>query len=147
MALADLNPRSTSKYLIAADLTNQSGRLLTIDSAASSTAGVTVLKLCTAETQIPVAAVVVGAASDSGSYPGYATSCEIYDTLIGCFDGAVAGAAGVTAGARVCSSAAGTFDNSANPLGAGDYTVGIAQTTAAAGEQFTIKFLVYKREA
>ena len=36
MALADLNPRSTSKYLIAADLTNQSGRLLTIDVAASS---------------------------------------------------------------------------------------------------------------
>ena len=147
MALADLNPRSTSKYLIAQDLTGGEGRLLTIDAAATATAGVTVLDVSNNASDVPVGIVVVGAASDSGSYPGYATSCEIYDTLIGCFDGAVAGAAGVTAGARVSSSAAGTFDNSTNPLGAGDYTVGIAQTSALAGEQFTIKFLVYKREA
>ena len=141
MALADLNPRSTSKYLIAADLTTQSGRLLTIDTAASSTAGVTVLKLCTAETQVPVAAVVVGAASDSGSYPGYATSCEIYDTLIGCFDGAIADASGVTAGDAVMGAAAGAF-KTAGALAAGDFVVGYALTDAAAGEQFTIKFNV-----
>jgi hypothetical protein len=147
MALADLNPRSTSKYLINADLTGAEGKLLTINVSATVTAGVTVLELANNASDVPVAIVVVGAASDSGSYPGYATSAEFYDTLIGCFDGAVAGSSGVTAGARVCSSAAGTFDNCANPLGAGDYTVGIAQTTAAAGEQFTIKFLVYKREA
>lgn len=147
MALADLNPRSTSKYLINADLTGEDGKLLTINAADSATNGVTTLELSNNASDIPVGIVVVGAASDSGTYPGYATSCEIYDTLIGCFDGAVAGASGVTAGARVCSSAAGTFDNAVNPLGAGDYTVGIAQTSAAAGEQFTIKFLVYKREA
>ena len=147
MALADLNPRSTSKYLINADLTGADGKLLTINAADSATNGITTLELANNASDVPVGIVVVGAASDSGSYPGYATSCEIYDTLIGCFDGAVAGAAGVTAGARVCSSAAGTFDNCANPLGAGDYTVGIAQTSALAGEQFTIKFLVYKREA
>ena len=141
MALADLNPRSTSKYLIAADLTNQSGRLLTIDVAASSAAGVPVLKLCTAETQVPVAAVVVGAASDSGSYPGYATSCEIYDTLIGCFDGAIAGVGGVTAGDAIMGAAAGAFVTAA-ALGAGDFVVGYALTDAAAGEQFTIKFNV-----
>ena len=147
MALADLNPRSTSKYLINADLTAAAGKLLTINAADSATNGVTTLELANNASDIPVAIVVVGAASDSGSYPGYATSCEIYDTLIGCFDGAVAGGSGVTAGARVSSSAAGTFDNAVTPLGAGDYTVGIAQTSAAAGEQFTIKFLVYKREA
>lgn len=147
MALADLNPRSTSKYLIAADLTGAEGKLLTINAAATATAGVTVLELSNNAADVPVGVVVVGAASDSGSYPDYATSCEIYDTLIGCFDGAIAGASGVTAGSRVSSSAAGTFDNSVSPLGAGDYTVGIAQTSAAAGEQFTIKFLVYKREA
>jgi hypothetical protein len=147
MALADLNPRSTSKYLINADLTADAGKLLTINAADSATNGVTTLELANNASDVPVGIVVVGAASDSGSYPGYATSCEIYDTLIGCFDGAVAGASGVTAGARVSSSAAGTFDNSVGPLGVGDYTVGIAQTSAAAGEQFTIKFLVYKREA
>ena len=147
MALADLNPRSTSKYLIKADLSAAAGKLLTINAADSATNGVTTLELANNASDIPVGIVVVGAASDSGSYPGYATSLEIYDTLIGCFDGALAGASGVTAGARVCSSAAGTFDDCVNPLGAGDYTVGIAQTTAAAGEQFTIKFLVYKREA
>ena len=141
MALADLNPRSTSKYLIASDLTNQSGRLLTIDVAASSTAGVAVLKLCTAETEVPVAAVVVGAASDTGTYPGYATSCEIYDTLIGCFDGAIADAAGVTAGDAVMGAAAGAFKTAAG-LAAGDFVVGYALTDAAAGEQFTIKFNV-----
>ena len=41
MALADLNPRSTSKYLIAADLTGAAGKLLTIDIGATATAGVT----------------------------------------------------------------------------------------------------------
>ena len=141
MALADLNPRSTSKFLIAADLTAQSGRLLTIDVAASSAAGVTVLKLCTAETQVPIAAVVVGAASDSGTYPGYATSCEFYDTLTGCFDGAIAGGGGVTAGDAVMGAAAGAFVTAAG-LAAGDFVVGYALTDAAAGEQFTIKFNV-----
>jgi len=147
MALADLNPRSTSKYLINADLTGAEGKLLTINAADSATNGVTTLELANNASDVPVAIVVVGAASDSGTYPGYATSAEFYDTLIGCFDGAVAGASGVTAGARVCSSAAGTFNNAVTPLGSGDYTVGIALTSAAAGEQFTIKFLVYKREA
>ena len=139
MALADLNPRSTSKYLIAADLTGAEGKLLTIDIAATATAGVTVLKLATAATDLPVGVVVVGAASDSGSYPGYATSCEIYDTLIGCFDGALAGTAGVTAGDGVEGAATGFIVAGA---GAGDFVVGYALTSAAAGEQFTIKFNV-----
>jgi hypothetical protein len=147
MALADLNPRSTLKFLINADLTGEDGKLLTINAAASASNGVTTLELANNASDVPVGIVVVGAAADTGSYPGYATSCEIYDTLIGCFDGALAGASGVTAGARVCSNASGSFDNCTSPLGAGDYTVGIAQTTAAADEQFTIKFLVYKREA
>jgi hypothetical protein len=147
MALADLNPRSTSKYLIKTDLTGAEGKLLTINAADSATNGVTTLELANNASDIPVGIVVVGAAADTGIYPGYATSCEIYDTLIGTFDGALAGASGVTAGARVCSNASGSFDNCVSPLGVGDYTVGIAQTTAAAGDQFTIKFLVYKREA
>lgn len=147
MALADLNPRSTSKYFIKTNLTGAEGKLLTINATDSATLGVTTLELANNAADVPVGIVVVGAASDTGTYPGYATSCEIYDTLIGAFDGALAGASGVTAGARVCSNASGSFDNCASPLGAGDYTVGIALTSAAAGEQFTIKFLVYKREA
>jgi hypothetical protein len=146
MALADLNPRSTLKFLINADLTGAEGKLLTIN-AADSANGITTLELANNASDVPVGIVVVGAASDTGTYPDYATSCEIYDTLIGCFDGALAGASGVTAGARVCSNASGSFDNCVSPLGAGDYTVGIALTSAAAGDQFTIKFLVYKREA
>ena len=141
MALADLNPRSTSKYLIASDLTGAEGKLLTIDTAATSSAGVTVLKLALAASSVPVGVVVVGAASDSGSYPDYATSCEFYDTLIGCFDGAVAGASGVTAGDAVMGAAAGAFVTAAS-LAAGDFVVGYALTDAAAGEQFTIKFNV-----
>lgn len=147
MALADLNPRSTLKFLINTDLTGYDGTLLTINAADSATNGVTTLEVANNASDVPVGIVVVGAASDSGSYPGYATSCEIYDTLIGCFDGALAGASGVTAGARVCVNANGSFDNCVSPLGVGDYTVGIALTSAAADEQFTIKFLVYKREA
>lgn len=139
MALADLNPRSTSKYLIAANLTGAEGKLLTIDTLATATAGVTVLNLASGPAQLPVGVVVVGAASDSGSYPGYATSCEIYDTLIGCFDGALAGAGGVTAGDAVEGAASGFIV--ATPA-AGDFVVGYALTSAAAGEQFTIKFNV-----
>jgi hypothetical protein len=139
MALADLNPRSTSKYLIAADLTGAAGKLLTIDIGATATAGVTVLKLATSSDQVPVGVVVVGAASDTGIYPGYATSCEIYDTLIGCFDGALAGTAGVTSGDSVAGDSTGFVV--AGP-GAGDFVVGYALTPAAAGQQFTIKFNV-----
>ena len=140
MALADLNPRSTSKYLIAADLTGAEGKLLTIDSFATGLAGVPVLTIATAETDVPVGVVVVGAASDSGSYPGYATSCEIYDTLIGCFDGALAGFGGVTAGAAVVCSGSGDFVVAAPA--AGDFVVGYALTDANVNEQFTIKFNV-----
>lgn len=143
MALADLNPRSTSKYNIAADLTTQSGRLLTIDVAATSLSGVTTLKLAVAKTEVPVAVVVVGAASDSGTYPAYATSCELYDTLIGCFDGAIAGTGGVTNGQTIMAGAAGSFVTAAG-IGANDFVVGYALTDAAAGEQFTIKFNVTK---
>lgn len=139
MALADLNPRSTSKYLISQDLTGYEGKLLRIDIAATVTAGVTVLRPAGSADQLPVGVVVVGAASDSGSYPGYATSCEIYDTLIGCFDGALAGTGGVTAGDAVSGDGSGFV--TATP-GAGDFVVGYALTSAAAGEQFTIKFAV-----
>ena len=141
MALADLNPRSTLKFLAKTDLTGAAGKLLTVNISDSATAGVAVLELANADTDLPVGIVVVGAASDSGSYPGYATSCEIYDTLIGCFDGAIAGAGGVTVGAAVKCDAYGTFIVSTSP-GAGVFTIGYALTAAAAGEQFTIKFAV-----
>jgi hypothetical protein len=140
MALADLNPRSTLKFLIDADFTGADGLLATIDIAATATAGVTVLTAYTGATDLPIGVVVVGAASDSGSYPGYATSCEIYDTLIGCFDGAIAGTGGVTAGDSVAGEAGGAFVTTS--ASAGDYIVGYALTDAVAGEQFTIKFNV-----
>lgn len=142
MALADLNPRSTLKFLIKTDLTGAEGKLLTINTTDTATYGVTVLELANAATDIPVGVVVVGAASDSGSYPGYATSCEIYDTLIGCFDGALAGTGGVTAGDALEANSSGAFI-AATPS-AGDFVVGYALTSAAAGEQFTIKFGVTK---
>ena len=141
MALADLNPRSTSKYFIKTDLTGAEGKLLTINASDSATLGVTTLELANNASDIPVGIVVVGAASDTGTYPGYATSCEIYDTLIGCFDGAIADASGVTAGDAVMGAAAGAFKTAAG-LAAGDFVVGYALTDAAAGEQFTIKFNV-----
>jgi len=141
MALADLNPRSTLKFLLNADATTAAGKLLTINGADSDTNGVTTLQVATAATQVPVGIVVVGAASDSGSYPGYATSCEIYDTLIGCFDGALAGGT-ITSGAAVEVDATGRFIV-ATPS-AGDFVIGFAMTGAAAGEQFTIKFAVTK---
>ena len=140
MALADLNPRSTSKYLITADLTADAGKLLTLKVGDTSALGVTTLQIATSPADLPVGVVVVGAASDSGSYPGYATSCEIYDTLIGCFDGAIAGSGGVTNGDAVACDGSGTFVTAAPS--AGDFIVGYALTDAAAGEQFTIKFNV-----
>lgn len=140
MALADLNPRSTSKYLINGDLTAEAGKLLTIKTSDTSTLGVTTLQIATSAADLPVGVVVVGAASDTGIYPGYATSCEIYDTLIGCFDGAIAGPGGVTNGQAVECDGSGTFIT-ADPV-AGSFIVGYALTNAAAGEQFTIKFNV-----
>ena len=141
MALADLNPRSTSKYFINADLTGADGKLLTINAADSATNGVTTLELANNASDVPVGIVVVGAASDSGSYPGYATSLEIYDTLIGCFDGALAGGT-ITCGAAVEADSTGRFIV-ATPS-AGDFVIGYAMTAAVVGEQFTIKFNVTK---
>ena len=145
MALADLNPRSTLKFLLNADLTAAAGKLVTINASDSATNGVTTIELANSATDIPVGIVVVGAASDSGSYPGYATSCEIYDTLIGCFDGALAGGT-IACGDLVVADGTGRFVAAATP-GAGDYVVGNAMTAAVAGEQFTIKFAAYKRIA
>jgi hypothetical protein len=141
MALADLNPRSTLKFLANEDLADAAGKLLTINVTDSATNGVATLELATSATDVPVGIVVVGAASDSGSYPGYATSCEIYDSLIGCFDGALAGGT-ITCGAAVEVDATGRFIV-ATPS-AGDFIIGFAMTAAAAGEQFTIKFAVTK---
>ena len=141
MALADLNPRSTLKFLANADLTDAAGKLLTINISDSATNGVATLELANAPTDVPVGIVVVGAASDSGSYPGYATSCEIYDSLIGCFDGALAGGT-ITCGAAVEVDSTGRFIV-ATPS-AGDFIIGFAMTEAVAGEQFTIKFAVTK---
>jgi hypothetical protein len=141
MALADLNPRSTLKFLLNADLTAAAGKLVTINASDSATNGVTTIELANSATDIPVGIVVVGAASDSGSYPGYATSCEIYDTLIGCFDGALAGGT-VAAGDAVEADGTGRFVT-ASPS-AGDFVIGFAMTSANSGEQFTIKFAVTK---
>jgi len=139
MALADLNPRSTLKFLAKADLTGAEGKLLTLNVTDSATNGVATLELANAVTDVPVGIVVVGAASDTGTYPGYATSCEIYDTLIGCFDGALAGGT-ITCGAAVEVDSTGRFIV-ATPL-AGDFIIGFAMTAATVGEQFTIKFAV-----
>lgn len=144
MALADLNPKSTLKYLIKTDLTGQEGKLLTINATDTATFGVTVLELANAIGDLPVAVVVVGAASDSGTYPGTATNCEIYDTLSGCFDGALSGAA-IVAGTIVACDATGRFQTASGALASGDWVVGSAMTPANnAGEQFTIKFQPFR---
>jgi len=141
MALANLNPRSTLKFLIASDFTGGEGGIVTIDGAATATAGVTVLKPATVATDVPVGIIVVGAASDSGTYPDYATNCEIYDTLIGCFDGALCGYGGsITAGDAVGCDGSGLFTQAGT--GSGDFVIGYAMTSASEGEQFTIKFNV-----
>jgi hypothetical protein len=141
MALANLNPRSTLKFLIASDFTGGEGAIVTIDAAATATAGVTVLKGADNSNQIPVGIIVVGAASDSGTYPDYATNCEIYDTLIGCFDGALCGYGGlINAGDAVSCDGSGLFTQAST--GTGDFVIGYAMTGASEGEQFTIKFNV-----
>jgi len=144
MALADLNPRSTLKFLINADLTGAEGKLLTINATDTAAAGVTVLELANSINDLPVAIVVVGAASDSGNYPDYATSCEVYDTFAGCFDGALAGAA-ILPGTVVSCDSTGRFQTATGALAAGNWVVGSAMTeTSNAGEQFTIKFSPFR---
>jgi len=141
MALADLNPKSTLKYLIKTDLTGLEGKILTINAADTATYGVTVLEVANSIQDVPVGVVVVGAASDSGTYPGTATNCEIYDTLAGAFDGALSGAA-ITAGTVVAADATGRFQTASGALASGDWVIGVALTPANnAGEQFTIMFL------
>ena len=144
MALADLNPRSTLKYLIKTDLTGLEGKILTLNATDTATFGVAVLELANSIQDVPVAVIVVGAASDSGTYPGTATNCEIYDTLAGCFDGALSGAA-IVAGTVVAADSTGRFQTASGALASGDYVIGVALTPAAnAGEQFTIKFLPFR---
>jgi hypothetical protein len=141
MALANLNPRSTLKFLIASDFTGGEGRIVTIDIAATATAGVTVLKAATSAGDIPVGVIVVGAASDSGTYPDYATNCEIYDTLIGCFDGALCSGLGpISAGDSVFCDTSSAFTGGS--VGPSEFVIGYALTPASPGGQFTIKFNV-----
>lgn len=101
------------------------------------------VSLATAKTQIPYGIVVVGANSVDGTGTGSvaASALEIVDA-IGCVVQATAGTGGVTAGAFVSIGAASHFVAASTTVG--DYNWGLALTSAAAGEQFLLRFQPFK---
>jgi hypothetical protein len=122
--------------LITADLSDYEGHGVFLSDVGEIT-------LATAKTDIPYGVIVVGANSADGTGTGLvaASALEIVDAL-GCVVQAVAGTGGVSAGSLVSIGAASHFvAASATP---GDYVWGLALQSAAAGEQFLMRFQPFK---
>jgi len=122
--------------LVTADLSDYEGHGVYLSDAGEIT-------LATAKTQIPYGVVVVGANSvdGTGTGPVAASALEIVDAL-GCVVQATAGTGGVVAGAFVSIGAASHFVAASTTLG--DYNWGLALQSAAAGEQFLMRFQPFK---
>jgi hypothetical protein len=122
--------------LVTADLSDYEGHGVYL----SDTGEVT---LATAKTQIPYGVIVVGANSvdGTGTGPVAASALEIVDAL-GCVVQATAGTGGVVAGAFVSIGGASHFVAASTT--AGDYNWGLALQSAAAGEQFLMRFQPFK---
>ncbi len=100
------------------------------------------ITLATAKTDIPYGVIVVGADSvNGGAGPVAASALEIVDAL-GCVVQAVAGTGGVSAGTLVSIGAASHFVAASTTPG--DYVWGLALQSAAAGEQFLMRFQPFK---
>jgi len=100
------------------------------------------ITLATAKTDIPYGVIVVGADSvNGGAGPVAASALEIVDA-VGCVVQCTAGTGGVTAGAFVSIGAASHFVAASTTPG--DYVWGLALQSAAAGEQFLMRFQPFK---
>lgn len=123
--------------LLTADLSNFEGCGVVL----SGTAEVT---LAAAKTEIPYGIIVVGANSEDGTGTGpvAASALEIVDA-IGCVVQCIAGTGGVTAGAFVSIDAA-TSRFVAASVTATHYNWGLALQTAAAGDQFLMRFQPFR---
>lgn len=134
MALGNLTYKTPVKIsLIGDDLTACAGYVVTLGIPEG-------VALCTSLSSRPFGVVTVGAPSITGTYPGQilAGALEIVDAY-GAVIPAMAGGAGVTFGQAVSVTAAGTLEDST--AGSGDWIVGYALSTAAAGESFLLQFM------
>ena len=133
MALGNLTYKTINKIAgIESDLTAKAGYCLKLTN--PYTVGI-----CDSVADRPYGIVVVGAPSVDGTYPGQvlAGALEIVDAY-GAVVVAMAGGAGVTFGQAVTVTATGTLEDSTG--GSGDWIVGYALSTAAAGESFLLSF-------
>lgn len=143
MALGSLTYKTPVKIaLIEQDLTNRAGYVVTLT-------GPETVGLATSPAVRPFGVITVGAPSIDGNYPGQilAGALEIVDAY-GAVIPAMAGGTGVTFGAPVTAVntdpgppvvIGGTLEDSTG--GAGDWIVGYALSSAAAGESFLLQFM------
>lgn len=134
MALGSLTYKTPVKIAnIASDLTAKAGFIVSLTA-------VDRVALSVAMTSRPFGVIVVGCDSlTPGTYPSQiaAGALEIVDAY-GAVIVAMAGGAGVTFNTAVSVTAAGDCEDST--AGVGDWVVGYALSTAAAGESFLLSF-------
>jgi hypothetical protein len=142
MALGSLTYKTPVKIaLIGSNLTDKAGFIVTL----ANPFGV---ELANAVADRPYGVIVVGCDSlTPGSYPSQiaAGALEIVDAY-GATIVAMAGGTGVTFGSAVCVTANGDC-NDAPALGAGEWIVGYALSTAPAGDSFLLSFQPVRTQA
>ena len=142
MALGSLTYKTPVKIShIAQDLTTKAGFVVSLQVEYG-------VGLATAANLRPYGVIVVGCDSlTPGTYPSQiaAGALEIVDAY-GATIVAMAGGTGVTFGSAVCVTATGALNN-IPALGAGEWIVGYALSTAAAGESFLLSFQPVKQQA
>ena len=143
MALGNLTYKTPVKIAgIGTDLTDKAGYCLKLVNPVA-------VDLCDSVADRPYGIVVVGAPTIDGTYPGQilAGALEIVDAY-GAVVVAMAGGSGVTFGQAVTVVApvvgpqvipGGTLENTS--AGSGDWIVGYALSSAAAGESFLLQFM------
>lgn len=135
MALGNLTYKTPVKIsLIGSDLTNKAGYVVTL-------ASPEYVVLCNTTAARPYGVITVGCDSlTPGTYPSQiaAGALEIVDAY-GAVIVAMAGGAGVSFGSAVTVYADGTLENSS--ASTGDWIVGYALSSAAAGESFLLQFM------
>jgi hypothetical protein len=135
MALGSLTYKTPVKIAgIGSNLTDKAGFIVSLTAEE-------VVGLTTAANLRPYGVIVVGCDSlTPGTYPSQsaAGALEIVDAY-GATIVAMAGGTGVTFGSAVCVTATGAC-NDAPVLGAGEWIVGFALSSAAAGESFLLSF-------
>ena len=136
MALGNLTYNTPVKIaLIGSNLTDKAGYIVTLGDPNG-------VALCTTASLRPYGVVVVGCDSlTPGDYPSQiaAGALEIVDAY-GATIVAMAGGTGVTFGSAVTVTATGAC-NDAPALGLGEWIVGYALSSAAAGESFLLSFM------